>query len=576
MMSGCCLTEVRKVGIRAVLVLLLLGLGCDSFEVTRLYERGMVVTVSPIASEVGRDILARGGNAFDAAVGVGFALAVTYPLAGNLGGGGFAVLRDGRSEEIQALDFRETAPATATADMYLDENGDVNDSLSTQGAPAAGVPGTVAGLHALWEKYGTLPWQELVTIAARLADTGFVVDERLAQAFTKYEESLSKYDETRMLFFPGGVAVRSGDSFLQPELARSLYLLAADGPDAFYTGAIADSLVACMEKYGGLISHADLEQYRPVWRTPVHFTFDSLDIYSMPPPSSGGIMLGQILGMLEPYDFSRFTPDSPEYIHLFCEVCRLAYADRSEHLGDPEFYGVPSGLLNPDYLAGRRNRIPLDHAGNSSETQPGNPIKYGPGETTHYSICDADGNMVAVTTTLNSYFGSGLVVGGAGFLLNNEMDDFSTRPGHPNLYGLVGNEANKIEPRKRMLSSMTPTLVLKNDQPFLILGSPGGSKIITTVAQAIINFTRFDMSLAETVEQPRFHHQWLPDMIYLEERGFGVATIQRLIRFGHEVKERPRYGDLEMVHIAMSGLMSGASDSRRGGAAVGCDVPTIH
>ena len=560
----------------AVLVLLLLGLGCDSFKVTRFYERGMVVTVSPIASEVGRDILARGGNAFDAAVGVGFALAVTYPLAGNLGGGGFAVLRDSRNDEVQALDFRETAPATATADMYLDENGDVNDSLSTQGAPAAGVPGTVAGLHALWEKYGTLPWQELVTIAARLADTGFVVDNHLAQAFTKYEESLSKYDETRALFFPGGVAVRSGDRFLQPELARSLYLLAADGPAAFYTGAIADSLVACMEKYGGLISHADLEQYRTVWRVPVHFTFDSLDIYSMPPPSSGGIMLGQILGMLEPYDFSRFTPDSPEYIHLFCEVCRLAYADRSEHLGDPDFYGVPSGLLNHDYLAGRRGKIPLDHAGNSSETQPGNPVKYEPGETTHYSICDADGNMVAVTTTLNSYFGSGLVVGGAGFLLNNEMDDFSTRPGHPNLYGLIGNEANKIEPRKRMLSSMTPTLVLKNGLPFLILGSPGGSKIITTVAQAIINFTRFDMSLAETVEQPRFHHQWLPDRIYLEERSFGVATIQRLIRYGHEVKERPPYGDLEMVHIAPSGLMSGASDSRRGGAAVGCDAPTIH
>lgn len=555
---------------------ILSSLACDSFKVTNLYVDGIVVSVSPIASEVGRDILEQGGNAFDAAIAVSFVLAVTYPQAGNLGGGGFAVLRDAITGDIVSLDFRETAPGLATDTMYLDGSGEVIGSLSTEGALAAGVPGTVAGLYAMWDKYGSMPWPDLVTVAARLADTGFVVDSFLADLLAAKREKLSQFESTRNCFMPGGSPTRVGDKFQQPDLARTLYLIAADGPEPFYQGEIADQIVACMENHAGIISAADLESYRPTWREPVHFKFDSLDIYSMAPPSSGGIMLGEILGLLEPFDFGRYTPASPEFIHLFSEASRLAFADRAAHLGDPKFFEIPTGLLDSAYLARRRELIPQDQAGSSAETRPGNPLKPEPGETTHFSICDKAGNMVALTTTLNSNFGSGLVVDGAGFLLNNEMDDFSVKPGHANIWGLVGGEANKIASGKRMLSSMAPTLVLKDDQPFMILGSPGGSKIITIVAQAIINFTRFDLSLQETVDQPRFHHQWLPDMIYLEEQSFGVATIQRLIRYGHDVQERTAYGDLEIIYIRPNGLMSGATDSRRGGLVAGCAEPTIN
>jgi gamma-glutamyltranspeptidase/glutathione hydrolase len=558
------------------LICCLIALSCGGVDVTRFYEQGVVVTVSPVASEVGREVLLRGGNAFDAAVAVGFTLAVTYPPAGNLGGGGFALVRDGQSGEIAALDFRETGPVAANQDLFLDKNGEVIANLSTRGALAAGVPGSVAGLFALWEKYGTLPWQELVTAAARLADTGFLVDAHLVGTFAKYDESLREFDETRELFLPGGAAPREGDRFVQPQLARSLYTIAGDGPTTFYTGAIADSIVACMQKYDGIISRADLEQYRPVWREPVHFTFDSLDVYSMPPPSSGGIIVGQILKLLEPYDFSKLTIDAPEYIHLFCEASRLAFADRAEHLGDPAFYTVPSGLLDTAYLAERRALISTDHAGNSAEIGPGNPARYESDATTHFSICDRDGNMVAVTTTLNAFFGSGLTVGGAGFLLNNEMDDFAVKPGYPNLWGLVGSEANAVGPNKRMLSSMSPTLILKEGRPFLILGSSGGAKIITVVAQAIIDFTRFGLSLQETVDHARFHHQWLPDQIYVEGGGYDVATIQRLIRYGHQVEERSPYGELEMVYIGPTGLMTGAADPRRGGSVAGCRGPLVH
>jgi gamma-glutamyltranspeptidase/glutathione hydrolase len=569
-------SAARRWRVGVVLAVLLFTGGCESFKVTRFYERGVVVTVSPIASEVGQQVLLKGGNAFDAAVAVGFALAVTYPQAGNLGGGGFAVSRNGATGEVTALDFRETAPAGASEEMYLDESGEADDSLSTRGALAAGTPGTVAGLRALWDKYGTMPWPDLVNIAGRLADTGFVVDQFLAETFEGNRKSLSEFDVTRAVFMADGSLPQEADRFAQPDLARSLYQIAAEGPEAFYTGSIADSIVACMEKHGGLISHADLESYRPVWRTPVQFTFDSLTIYSMPPPSSGGLILGQILKLVEPYDFGRYTPDAPEYIHLFCEASRLAYADRSEHLGDPEFYDVPSALLDSTYLADRRKLISLEQAGSSSDISSGNPLPYESDQTTHYSICDDDGNMVSVTITLNAYFGSGLVVAGAGFLLNNEMDDFSTKPGHPNRYGLVGNVANRIEPNKRMLSSMTPTLVFSNEQPFLVLGSPGGSKIITTVAQAIINLTRFGLSPEEAVEQARFHHQWLPDKIYFEEHRFDPATLQQLQTYGHEVQERSLYGDLEIILIAPTGLMTGASDSRRGGAAIGCNSPTVN
>ncbi|RKX27183.1 MAG: gamma-glutamyltransferase [Candidatus Zixiibacteriota bacterium] len=546
-----------------------LSIGCDGVKISHFHENGVVASVSPIASQVGEQIFRQGGNAFDAAVGVGFALAVVHPQAGNLGGGGFALARDGGNGHIIALDFREKAPLASTEDMYLDNGGGVVEDLSSLGALSAGVPGTVAGLHALWKEYGTLPWEDLVTIAAKMADTGFIVDEYLAGSLADYQDQLSVFPETESLLLPGGKVPGVGEQLILSDLAATLYLIAAEGSEAFYNGFIADSIVACMAEHGGLITAEDLQQYQVMWRQPVHFEFDSLDIYSMCPPSSGGIVMGQILKLLEPYDLSRYFPDSPEYMHLFCEASRLAYADRSIHLGDPAYYSIPGRLLSPEYIDERRKLIPVDHAGSSDAIEAGSPLKYESDETTHFSVCDKHGNMVSVTTTLNATYGSKLVVSGAGFLLNNEMDDFSIRPGHPNLYGLIGGEANKIEPGKRMLSSMSPTLVLKDDKPLLVLGSPGGSRIITTVAQAIVGFSRFGLSLEEIVSQPRFHHQWLPDVVYLEEEGFFVDKIQALIKYGYHVQERSKYGDLQLIHITAEGLMHGASDPRRGGAVAG-------
>jgi len=555
---------------RSVVLVFLLSLtGCGAVELTRYYETGAVASASPIASEVGREIFQRGGNAYDVAVGVGFVLAVVYPQAGNLGGGGFAVLHNGETGHVVALDFRETAPMAVTEDMYLDRTGEVSPGLSTYGALSAGVPGTVAGLHALWEKFGTLPWEDLVRIAAGLADTGFVIDDHLAQALTRHQGSLTGFDETTQLYFKDGRTPRAGHKLILKDLAETLYQIAAEGPDAFYSGTIAEKIVTCMEENGGLLTQEDLTGYEPVWRTPIHFRFDSLEVYSMSPPSSGGIVLGQILKLLEPYDFSNYFTDSPEYIHLFCEASRLAYSDRSEHLGDPEYWQIPADLLSDAYLERRRELISLEQAAVSKDTDPGHPGVFEHDQTTHFSVCDSAGNMVAITTTLNSTFGSKLVVGGAGFLLNNEMDDFSIRSGYPNQYGLVGSEANKIEPGKRMLSSMSPTLVLVNDAPFLVLGSPGGSKIITTVAQAILSFSRFKLSSEETVTEPRFHHQWLPDILYMEEDSYNASTEEELERRGHTVKQRGAYGDVQLIHISASGMMCGASDPRGGGSVAG-------
>lgn len=324
-----------------------------------------------------------------------------------------------------------------------------------------------------------------------------------------------------------------------------------------------------MQRHGGLISRTDLADYRFVWREPIHIRFDSLDIYSMPPPSSGGVCVGQILKLLEPYEFSRYTPESVDYLHLFCEAARLAFADRSEHLGDPDFVPVSTSLLDEEYLARRRKLIRPDQASPSEQTRPGHLPAGESHQTTHFSLCDGDGNMVAVTYTLNTAYGCKLTVDGAGFLLNNEMDDFSIKPGFPNVYGLVGGEANKIEPGKRMLSSMSPTLVLKDETPFMVLGSPGGSKIITVVAQAIINFARFGLSLPEAVAQPRFHHQWLPDVVYLEQDAFDINVIQGLLGRGHDVRERQPYGDLQAIFVDDDGLMTGACDPRGRGLVAG-------
>ncbi|RME21253.1 MAG: gamma-glutamyltransferase, partial [Candidatus Zixiibacteriota bacterium] len=364
-------------------------------------------------------------------------------------------------------------PAAATETMYLDSNGNVVPGSSTFGARSVGVPGTVAGLRALWQQYGTMPWGDLVRPAAQLADSGFVVDSFLAADLAADKDSMTAFPATAAIFYPDGRPLAAGQRLIQKDLAATLFAIADEGPEVFYQGRIAALIDSCMKQYGGLITREDLAAYHPVWREPIHVRFDGVDIYSMAPPSSGGIVIGQILGLLEPFDFSRYTPTSPEYIHLFTEAARLAFADRAEHLGDPDFWKIPYGLLDSGYLAERRKLIDPEAAGSSEQVTAGNPFPFEHNQTTHFSVADNEGNMVAVTYTLNGSFGSRLTVPGAGFLLNNEMDDFAVKPGVPNKYGLVGGEANKIEPGKRMLSSMSPTIVLKDEKPFLVLGSPG-------------------------------------------------------------------------------------------------------
>ncbi len=550
--------------------ILSIALFCFSSTVTsaeRQYHHGALATASPHATAIGEDIFQQGGNAFDAAIAVGFALAVSYPEAGNIGGGGFALIRVGGSGTIRALDFREIAPRAAIETMYLDSAGNVVEDLSLYGAKAVGVPGTVAGLRELWRAHGTLPWETLIQPAIDLARRGLPINDYLASAFADEESDLRRFPETERVYLPQGRLPVTGDTLVQPELAATLQLIASDGDSAFYHGRIAEQIAATMQKHDGLITREDLAGYAPVWREPIHFRFDSVDIYSMPPPSSGGICVGQILKMIEPYDMTGMNGTSPEYLHLFIEASKLAFADRSMHLGDPAFWSVPK-LLDSGYLAGRRALIQIDSARASSTVLPGKPL-HESDQTTHYSVCDSAGNMVAVTYTLNTSFGSCLVVDGAGFLLNNEMDDFSVKPGVPNAYGLIGGEANKVEPAKRMLSSMAPTLLLKNDQPYLILGTPGGSKIITTVAEAIINFVRFRRTPTETVSAPRFHHQWAPDMLYLEEASWAGSITDILTSKGHRWKKIEPWCDLQLIAIDSTGVMIPASDPRGDGQIAG-------
>lgn len=536
------------------------------------YRHAAIATAAPLATAVGLDIFRKGGNAFDVAVAVGFALAVVHPQAGNIGGGGFAVMRDGKSGKVTALDFRETAPVVTSADMFLDSAGEVIENASTRGAMAVGTPGTVAGLRAIWEQHGSVPWRELVLPAVALADSGFLLDEYQANSLNEYHDELNLFSGTAAIFLQNGDSAHAGDRFVQKDLARTLERIATGGADGFYQGPTAELMIVTMHKYGGRLLMYDLQGYKPIWREPTAVELaGGYDVYSMPPPSSGGIAVAQILKLLEPFDVAQYGPDSAEYIHLFCEAARLVYADRATYLGDPGFYDVPVTLLNNDsaYIAERRRLIDPDRASVSADVHAGDPLRYESDQTTHFSVCDSVGNMVALTYTLNSNYGSKLVVEGAGFLLNNEMDDFSIKPGVPNLYGLIGGEANKIEPRKRMLSSMSPTIVLKNGTPFAILGTGGGSKIITAVAEAILDLTQFGMDAQATSAQSRFHHQWLPDTLYLEEGGFSAAVKSQLEAMGHTVRERSRYGDLQVIVIDSLGEMTPVSDPRGRGVGGG-------
>lgn len=529
---------------------------------------GTVVTASPAATAAGVEILKRGGNAVDAAVAVGFALAVTYPQAGNLGGGGFLLLRLG-SGESSFIDFRETAPLGASRDMYLDSLGNVIEALSTTGAMASGVPGTVAGLYKAHELHGSLPWKELIEPAIALARDGFPVGDKLAASLRNLQAYRNRFPGLLQYMKSDGAPLSPGDTLRQPILAGTLLCIAEEGPAAFYGGAIAESIVEEMRSSGGIISREDLSGYNALLREPLRGSYRGCEIISAPLPSSGGTVLIEILNILEGYDLKGMGFMSDQKIHYMVEAERRAYADRAQYLGDPDFTDSHvSRLISKEYASDMRKSITPRATPSAGITAPSG-MNREKRETTHYSIVDKDGSAVAVTYTLNDSFGSKVVVRGAGFLLNNEMDDFSVKPGHPNLYGLIGSEANAIEPGKRMLSSMAPTIVLRDGKAFLILGTPGGATIITTIAQILIDMIDFDMSLEAAVSAPRFHHQWLPDHISAERGAFGAYLRRSLSEKGHLIVDRTEpIGDAQVIEVRGS-VVCGMSDPRGDGAAGG-------
>ncbi len=528
-------------------------------------RNAMVVSGNPIASDVGRQILQAGGNAVDAAVAVGFALAVVHPEAGNIGGGGFMVFRmaDGATA---ALDYREAAPGRAGHDMYLDRSGDPT-ALSDKGHLAAGVPGSVAGMVAAHQRFGRLPFPDVIAPAIRLASEGFIVDEYRSRSIDGYRAWLYLFSASRRYFLvDSGQAPAPGTRWVQRDLGRTLEAIRDRGTDGFYRGWVADSIVAEMDRGGGLISHADLASYRPHWREPVKLSYRGHTIYSMPPASSGGVTLGLILNILEGY--GQLPPfGSAALLHREAEAMRRAFTDRNTYLGDPDYVRMPlDRLLSKEYAATLRQQIDV---GRATPTPPFDPTLREGASTTHYSVVDAEGNAVSCTTTLNDSFGSAVAVSGAGFLLNDEMDDFTTAPGRPNGYGLIQGEANSIRPGKRMLSAMTPSIVLDHSgHLLLVVGTPGGPTIITQVYHVISNVIDHGMSLPEAVAAPRMHHQALPDEIRLERNGFTPGTIARLEALGHKLEYRGRWGDVEAIIRTPSGWQ-GVSDPRLGGGGAG-------
>ncbi len=530
-------------------------------------SRGMVVSTESLASAAGLAVLREGGNAIDAAVAVHFALAVVYPQAGNLGGGGFMVVRTADGREA-TLDFRERAPLAAGRDMYVEGDGKVGSSSRT-GHLAAGVPGSVAGMAKAHRRFGRLAWDRLLEPARRLAADGFPVSKRLHHALTSQVERLGRFPATAAIFLPGGLPPERGTVLRQPDLARSLDAISASGADVFYRGWIADSVVAEMERGGGLISKRDLEEYRAIWRRPIVIEYAGRRLISMGPPSGGGIVLGEMLGMLERFDLRGLDYRSADEIHLMAEAMRRAYADRNRHLGDPDFVSVPiDRLLSSSYLDSLGKTI------DPARATPSEPeVEAGPesSQTTHYSVVDAAGNAVAVTTTINGSFGSAAAVRGAGFLLNNEMDDFTTRPGEPNMYGLVQGESNSIAPGKRMLSAMTPTIVIAPDgRTELVTGTPGGPTITTSVLQVLVAQLEHGLGAQQAVNAPRVHHQHIPDLLYYERGGLEPSVIDELESRGHRLEERAGFsGDVQSIYVAPDGVRYGAADPRGGGAALG-------
>lgn len=478
------------------------GVEEDVFHPVRA-QQGMVASVDALATQVGVDILKQGGNAVDAAVAVGYALAVTHPQAGNLGGGGFMLLRT-KDGNTTAIDFREMAPAGATRDMFLDEQGNADAKKSLTSHLASGTPGTVAGFSLALEKYGTMPLNKVVRPAMKLAEEGFVVNDALADDLKTYgSEVLPNHENSKAIFWKDGEPLKKGDKLVQTNLAKSLEMIAENGPDAFYKGAIADQIAEEMQKNGGLMTKEDLASYKAVERTPISGDYRGYQVFSMPPPSSGGIHIVQILNILENFDMKKYGFGSADAMQVMAEAEKYAYADRSEYLGDPDFVKVPwQALTNKAYAKSLADQIDINKAKPSSQIKPGKLAPYESNQTTHFSVVDKDGNAVAVTYTLNTTFGTGIVAGNTGILLNNEMDDFSAKPGVPNVYGLVGGDANAVGPKKRPLSSMSPTIVVKDGKTWLVTGSPGGSRIITTVLQMVVNSVDFGMNVAEATNAP--------------------------------------------------------------------------
>lgn len=554
-----------------MLCLVVLALSCTHVGSQRLFHRGAVVCADEIAAGIGLRVLEDGGNAVDAACATALALAVTYPQAGNIGGGGFALIYSSDSGRAFFIDFRETAPAAATAAHYLDSAGQYDPRKALSGPSSAGTPGTVAGLYEMHRRFGSRPWPDLVRPSRFLADTGFVVGRPLAASVAENADELGRFEATRSVFFPDGSPLAPGKRLIQTDLAVTLGLIEQKGKDGFYRGETADAIAAYCAANGGMITRDDLQGYMPVWRNPVHIKFGSLDILTAGLPSSGGVVIGQILKMLDRFDIERYAPDDPNYIHLFTEACRRAYADRSEYLGDPAFTeDFTARLIDDEYIAARVRSIDPDRASRSQDIRPGLADDTPQADqTTHLVVADGRGNIVSLTYTVNAWFGSKAVVPGAGFLLNNEMDDFSIVPNAPNQFGLIENQANGIAAGKRMLSSMSPTIILESGRPIMALGSPGGSKIITAVAQTIINYHVFDLPLDQAVSRPRFHHQWLPDTLYLEQNGYSAETIRTLTAMGHVVAQRAPFCEVMALAFSHEGLyITGAADPRRAGGCV--------